>query len=122
MSAQGTPSNKSIVSQPDLFGLGKGEQDIQAAHDWRVKNPAIYYAMLRRAQKQAAAGQRVAIDELFNWARYSLEFQGDETNYKLNNNLRAPLARLMVADFPTLKDYMELRASRSDIALEVRGK
>lgn len=103
-------------TQPDLFGLAQGEADIQAAHTWRERNRDIYHAMLRRAQAQAADGQRVAIDELFNWARYSLEFQGDKGDYKLNNNLRAPLARLMIKDFPYLADHMELREARCDLA------
>lgn len=110
------------VVQPDLFGLAKGEADIQAAHTWRVQNPAIYHAMMRRAKNQIADGQRVAIDELFNWARYSLEFSGEPGDYKLNNNLRAPLARLMIADYPPLKEYMETREARSDLAMGVRGK
>ena len=108
-------------TQPDLFGLAKGEADLQEAHSWRVHNAPVYYAMLRRAQQQMADGSRVAIDELFNWARYSLEFQGEPGDYKLNNNLRAPLARLMIADFPELADYMETRDARSDIAMGVRG-
>lgn len=108
-------------TQPDLFGLAQGEADIQAAHEWRMKNRPVYFAMLRRAQKQAEAGQRVAIDELFNWARYSLEFQGDACDYKLNNNLRAPLARLMIKDFPYLGDFMETRDARSDLAMAVIG-
>lgn len=109
-------------TQPDLFGLAQGEADLQEAHSWRVHNASIYFAMLRRAQAQIADGSRVAIDELFNWARYSLEFQGDKTGYKLNNNLRAPLARLMIKDFPQLADYMETRDARSDLAMEVRGE
>lgn len=109
------------MMQPDLFGLAQGEADIQAAHTWRTKNRPIYFAMLRRAQAQMDAGQRVAIDELFNWARYSLEFQGDPGDYKLNNNLRAPLARLMIKDYPPLADYMETREARSDAAMGVMG-
>ena len=107
--------------QPDLFNLAQGEADIQEAHAWRVHNAPVYYAMLRRAQAQMADGQRVAIDELFNWARYSLEFQGDKGDYKLNNNLRAPLARLMIKDFPQLAEFMETREARSDLAMGVRG-
>lgn len=111
-----------IIPQPDLFGITEGERDLQAAHEWRVRNQPVYHAMLRRAQAQMAEGRRVAIDELFNWARFSLQFEGDPNTYKMNNNLRAPLARLMVADFPALADHMELRAARSDIAMGVRGK
>lgn len=109
------------MEQLDMFDLAQGEADIQAAHKWRVKNSPVYFAMLRRAQAQIAEGKRVAIDELFNWARYSLEFKGDRNSYRLNNNLRAPLARLMIKDYPPLKDYMELRESRSDAAMGVRG-
>ena len=108
--------------QPDLFDLSKGEADLKAAHEWRMENRAVYDAMLRRAQTQAAEGKRVAIDELFNWARYSLEFEGKPGDYKLNNNLRAPLARLIISDFPYLADAIETRDARSDLAMGVRGK
>ena len=108
--------------QPDLFNLAQGEADIQAAHEWRVHNSPVYYAMLSRAQEQMSKGERVAIDELFNWARYKLKFEGKPGDYKLNNNLRAPLARLMIADFPQLANFMETREARSDLAMGVRGK
>ncbi|MBQ9021805.1 MAG: hypothetical protein IJ113_07315 [Eggerthellaceae bacterium] len=108
--------------QPDLFDLSKGEADMQAAHEWRVRNYAIYCAMLRRAQSQMRQQNRVAIDELFNWARYSLDWEHNPSDYKLNNNLRAPLARLMIKDYPPLADYMETRDARCDVAVAVRGK
>lgn len=107
--------------QPDLFCLSQGESDMQEAYRWKRENAAIYRAMVNRAKKQAEAGQRVAIDELFNWARYSIDWDHDPTDWKLNNNLRAPLARIMAREYAVIAEHIEMREARCDVALGVRG-
>ena len=107
--------------QPDLFAIAEGEEDMRAAREWKRENAAIYRAMVNRAKTQAEAGQRVAIDELFNWARYSLDWGHDPSDFKLNNNLRAPLARIMCREYAVIAEHMETREARCDTALGVMG-
>ena len=107
--------------QPDLFAIAEGEADMQAAYAWKRENAAIYRAMINRAKKQAEAGQKVAIDELFNWARYSLDWEHDPSDWTLNNNLRAPLARIMSRECAVIADHIETREARCDTALGVMG-
>ena len=105
--------------QPDLFGIERGEADLRRAYQWIFDNYPIYAAMLERAREQADKGRRVAIDELFNWARYSLDWERDPREWKLDNTLRAPIARIMIKAYAPLADLMETRSARCDAAMGV---
>ena len=107
--------------QPDLFAIAEGEADMESAYQWKRENEAIYRAMVNRARTLAGEGKRVAIDELFNWARYSLHWGHDPSDFKLNNNLRAPLARIMCREYAVIAEHMETREARCDTALGVMG-
>lgn len=82
--------------------------------DWIVHNPAILELYLKFARDADASGRRRygigAITERVRW-HVEVETRGDQ--FKINNDFRAPLARLLVARDAHLKNLFEMRKRRS---------
>ena len=102
------------MTQLDLLGNEQGKEMLKAAMKWRNNNLHAWSQMHSIAARFASEGKRFSIDYLANEARYFMRAQGDERGFKVNNTDRAPLARLMIQENPTLKDFIETRKSKVD--------
>lgn len=111
MRSEGDP-----MSQPNLVdGEGiTGEQMKKQAMTWRSNNWRAWSEMKRMADEFASQQRHFSIDQLAVEARYNMRTNGTSCGFKFNNNLRAPLARLLVQEMPFVKPYIELRASKAD--------
>jgi hypothetical protein len=77
---------------------------------------AAYENVLLRAQRLRARGwQHFGIAALWEAARYdrALEIGPDADGFKLNNDFRSRLARLMMQEHPDLAEFFETRELRA---------
>lgn len=93
-----------------------GEEMRKQAMRWRHDNLAAWSEMKRIANEFANEGRRFSIDYLAEQARYRMQTVGEVDGFKVNNNLRAPLARLLVKECPHLERFIEMRRSKVDWA------
>ena len=92
-----------------------GEYMIAQAVQWREANPEAWDALVRMAKGYAKQGRRFSMERLFQTARYDMATNGHSQGFKVNNNTRAALARMMKAEHPELERYMETRKSKVDL-------
>ena len=80
------------------------------------RNPGVYTAIVRLARQRKDAGWDTGsiaqIFEVLRWESDLLIVSSD--GLKLNNDFRAPYARLVMANEPDLADFFHTRAQRSD--------
>lgn len=93
-----------------------GSKIMEEARKWAKANADAYHRMVGEAKKAAANGKRTSIAKLAEEVRYSMPLKKDECGFKVNNTVRAGLARLMVSEHPELAQVMEMRASKADWA------
>ena len=92
-----------------------GETLQEMADVWKEKNPNVYAALASEAIKAAQGRHRhLSIDKLISDfrddARYSDIYRLDE--FKINNDVRAPLARMLMGEYPELDGCFETRRSK----------
>lgn len=79
---------------------------------WLSNNRHIYNAFVELAlrTKQNSRKRRWSADAIFHVLRWetAMRQQGD-TEFKLNNNYTAPVARLAMAENPELDGFFQLR-------------
>lgn len=79
------------------------------------RNPQVYEALKGRALEMRRRGvTRYSISGLFELLRwqYAMQTQGGE--YRLNNDFRAPYARLLMAENEALAGFFETRCRREE--------
>lgn len=86
------------------------------AQRWKVEHPRAYWLLADAALKMAARGQRLSITAVSEVVRATyIPHERNEVPFKLNNTLRAALARMLEADYPEeLGGRFEKRKSLSD--------
>ena len=107
------------MNQPTLDGIAPGitgQKIIKDTEEWIQRNPFAYSEMVRHAKERLRAGRRTSISELAEEARYNMRLNGDTDGFKVNNNIRAGLARKMIAECPELAKVIEVRSSKADWA------
>mgnify|MGYP000989860279 CR=1 FL=1 len=87
---------------------------MRQARAWVEENPQAWGYMLAEAEERARDGRRFGMQELAEWAR-----RGDFTDRhgrptRINNNLVAPLARIVVERCPECRPYIEMRTRAYD--------
>lgn len=94
-------------------------QDVRLADavQWKYSNPLAYGQIVAWAREDMKHGQRPAIDLYANLLRrphfsQKLGLTRSDKVYKVNNNLRSSLARLIMREYANIK--FETRASRCD--------
>ena len=97
-----------------MFECAKGERFQEAARDWIRKNHGTWLWMCQKAAAAAAENRRFSIARLVEEARYTKPVQGVD-EYKINNDIRAPLARMLVDAVPQCAKYIETRSSKVDL-------
>lgn len=91
-----------------------GEWMMKEAMMWRYHNLSAWSAMKRIACDYIAQKRRFSMEKLIQAARYDMYTNGTSQGFKVNNNLRSPLARLLVKEMPAAKPYIEMRSSKVD--------
>jgi hypothetical protein len=109
-----------MTGQLDLFtevGTLRGDDMREMAEAWRGHNHEAYGAMVGMALSDLHQGKRGSIDKLANIVRYNAQIRVHYRidGFRLNNTLRAPLARMMIREHPELADYFETRKSKVDV-------
>lgn len=93
-----------------------GAEMVERAGRWVVGNWYAWERMKEEAVKRAREGRRFAISDLAEEARYRMRTEGKDQGFKINNSLRAALARRLIRECPEVKPYIEIRASKVDWA------
>lgn len=105
---------KATEGQMTLEGPGiTGAEMRRKAMEWTRRNLRAWSEMKRMATELAAEGRRFSIDQLAIEARYNMRTEGYD-GFKVNNNLRAPLARMLIQECPGVEGYVETRPSKAD--------
>ena len=102
------------AGQLAMFECAKGERFQEAAREWIRKNHGTWLWMCQAAARHAAEERRFSIARLVEEARYTKPVQGVD-EYKINNDLRAPLARMLVEAVPQCAPYIQTRSSAVDL-------
>lgn len=97
----------SAAPQLDLWSA-RGRGSVADRYDrWRQAHSALFEEIERRVLAKANAGEaRIEINAVFAAVRHDLQVS-------LDNSLRAPLARELVARHPGLGEKIERRRRRS---------
>lgn len=99
--------------QEALFGAG-GDELLKKAMEWRNENLRAWSAMQAKAQEHAAAGRKFSISLLAEYVRWNVPAASVDGEFKINNDYRAPLARLLVKENPGLEPFIDMRGSKVD--------
>jgi len=105
------------MEQMALIDTGKGDEFTAKAMRWIDENRDAWGWMCRKAQKYAKAGQRFGIGALCEEVRWHMHLEGID-GFKVNNNIRAALARQMIRQFPNVRKYLEIRESACDVSTD----
>ena len=97
-----------------MFDCVKAERFIGQARDWVRANHGTWLWMCQKAAQAAAEKRRFSIARLVEEARYTKPVQGVD-EYKINNDIRRPLADMLVEAVPQCEPYIERRASVCDL-------
>lgn len=91
----------------------QGMELVDKAREWVRLNPLAWKDMEYQAAYYASMGRRFSIAKLAEDARASRRLKGVD-EFALNNDLRAPLARMLLRMHPEFEPYIETRQSKSD--------
>lgn len=104
-----------MQEQLSLEGEGMTGKDMKRkAMAWRSRNIHAWSRMKEMAIEHAYQGKKFSIDQLVIEARYKMHIEGSDDGFKVNNTLRAPLARLLINECPSVAPYIETRSSKVD--------
>ena len=82
---------------------------------WHNENKHVYLQLRQLALEWVDAGHdHCSVDLLFNALRWQSGLRTKGDPYLLNNDFRAPYARLLMASEPRLAGVFEVRRSRHD--------
>ena len=107
------PSGDTAV-QTSLFDIEKGDRFKAEAKDWIRHNHGTWLWMCQKAAQAAAERRRFSIARLVEEARYTKPVQGIN-EYKIDNDLRAPLARMLIEAVPQCEEFIQTRTSVCDL-------
>lgn len=92
-----------------------GEYMTALARKWREENDHAWDRMVGMAERYVEQGRRFSMEKLFQFARYDMATNGHSQGFKVNNNTRAALARMMRDEHPEFTPYMDIRKSKVDL-------
>ena len=83
------------------------------AKQWVHQNRSAWADMEHQAAMYVSQGRRFSIAKLAEDARASRRLKGVD-EFALNNDLRAPMARMLIKKHPDWAPYIETRESKVD--------
>lgn len=86
----------------------------EKAEAWVKKNPVAWWRIKMRAHEYAMQGRKFGIGALAEEVRWGMRADGVD-DFKLNNNIRASLADMIVEQFPECANYVERRKRRHQL-------
>lgn len=92
-----------------------GEYMTALAIEWREANGKAWELMTDMGRQYVAQGRRFSMEKLLQFARYDMLTNGYSQGFKVNNNTRAALARMMREENPGFEKYMDVRKSKVDL-------
>lgn len=92
-----------------------GEYMVDMAVKWRERNAKAWELMSDMARQYVVQGRRFSMEKLLQFARYDMLTNGYSQGFKVNNNTRAALARMMLKENPEFEKYMDVRKSKVDL-------
>jgi len=104
------------IPDPDDVGPARennpfGEDLRRAAEKWITANPDVYRLFIRFALEMSTKGRRFGVKLLAERVRWEVTFTYG-LDYKVNNNYTAYIARMLVADHPSLTPFIQFRKTR----------
>ena len=112
----------------ELSGAGAVEVDNLNAHDtsllnraqeWRRVNTRLWHDLEAWALNEAAHERRFGVQDFIEAVRWRDHVNDLGEPVKVNNSYEPLFARFLVADYPELRPWVELRRSRWDDVLGV---
>ena len=82
------------------------------AEEWIVKNPTVYALFLRFAREKLARNRRFGAKELAERVRWEIDLLWADSEFKVNNNYTAYIARRLVVDEPRLLPLLRFRRTQ----------
>lgn len=98
-----------------MFDIAKGERFREDADEWVRRNPEAWAFIRSEAVRRTYQGKCFGIGELVEQVRWHMRASGAD-GFKCNNNIRAPLARRLIEEYPPCKPYIKTRDSAVDLA------
>ena len=89
------------------------EKMTDCAEEWIKKNPVAWSKMVVIANDMYNHNRHFSISLLAEEARYYMRVNGID-QFKINNSIRAALARRLITDNPYLEGFIETRKSKID--------
>lgn len=102
-----------ISGQMAIDAFEQGAALADKAREWVRLNPLAWKDMEYQAADYVRRGKRFSIAKLAEDARAARRLKGVD-DFALNNDLRAPMARMLIAAHPDWAPYIETRASKVD--------
>ena len=103
--------------EPGIFH--NGDASAQQFLAFHARHPHVYVQLKRMAMQLRRKGYvRYSIKGLFEVLRFNLALHPDKSKWKLNNNLTAYYARLLMSREPVLKTFFAIREQRKPFAAE----
>jgi len=83
-----------------------------AFNRWLDENPVVMNLFVAFAKERVRTGRRFGIGALTERVRWELALPSDSGSrgYKINNNLRAYIARELIRQVPEVSPFLETRA------------
>lgn len=110
-----------MVVEQLMLGQDEGKTGQKIMEDtcaWIRKYPNVYHRIERNALECLASGKGTSISKLVEEARYSMmalpNADGSYDQFKINNDIRAGLSRILIAAHPGLSKVLKTRASKVD--------
>ena len=100
--------------QMAMFDIPKADRFKAEADEWVKKNPDAWWFIRSEAVKRTEQKRKFGIGELCEQVRWHMKAEGN-TEFKVNNNHRAALARRLKAEYPPCGPYLETRSSVCDL-------
>lgn len=91
-----------------------GEEMMQRAMTWIFNNFYAWQRMKETACERATKGIHFSIADLAEEARYRMRVEGKDQGFKVNNSIRAALARQLIRECPVVEPFIEIRSSKVD--------
>ena len=97
-----------------MFDIAGGEKMEAKADAWIAANGAVWAWMRCKARSYVEEGRHFSISRIVEEARYTKPVEGVD-EYRINNDIRAALARRLIKMVPDCSKYIEIRPSKVDL-------
>lgn len=106
-----TPSGQKPAKDRDILDAS---ESVYFARLWIKENPEAWRQMVDIAHKDAREKKYISISRVVELARMMDFHQSKNKPFKINNQLRPGLARIMAHDYPELAPFIRFRRAACD--------